>query len=417
MSPTQTAARQPSTVEQIANAIDTCQAKFGIAMVTLCNLHEVADGLSAAGRHQLIQAYQQRVRQSLRQNDSMIIVSDDHICLVFDDLLDNNHLRLAAIKIMRQLEPAVLIDSQALEPEAAVGLVYAGRRTSSTLDAESLYQLAKQTCARAIGHGHPYLVVNAADNRHEDRDWHLNQRVTSAMEHHHISMDYQPKILLSTGDLGGAEALVRWRDNGVIVPPNEYLAALNNDVLWQLTVYIYRRVLREMVDNQITTPISINIDPSNLAHPEFVEFMEREAKLWGVPAEQITLEITENRALFDIAQSTQLLETIRNRGFRISLDDFGAGHSNMRGIRELPLDEIKLDRSICADVTTNDDSLHISQTVLELAATLKIDTVAEGIEDAETLHTLHDLGATYGQGFYLSAPISLEEFLALQQTA
>ena len=230
------------------------------------------------------------------------------------------------------------------------------------------------------------------------------------MENHHITFDYQPKVDLDNGDLTGGEALMRWRDNGAIIPPEEYLAALNDETLWQLTVYGYRRVLREILDYNISVPVAFNIDTASLAQPDFLEFMTRETNLWGVPTSQIIFEITENKELYDLHESKALLAAIRAQGFKVSLDDFGNAQSNMHRIRELPLDEIKLDRSLCGSIVESDDASRICRTLIELANTLGTSCVAEGIEDAHTMQVLQEFGCHTGQGFYLGAPMSVEDF-------
>ena len=118
---------------------------------------------------------------------------------------------------------------------------------------------------------------------------------------------------------------------------------------------------------------------------------------------------------FDLSQSKALLNSIRDSGFKVSLDDFGSGHSNMHRIRELPLDEIKIDRSLCGEILENDDASRVTRSIIELANTLQISCVAEGIEDANTMARLQEYGCNVGQGFYLGAPMSIEDLVKLER--
>ncbi len=402
-----------SVMQRVDSAVEQTQGKFALGIIALTNLGQLVDRYGEGVKSLIAESFRGRIGAMLRADDHMVLIAEDQICIVIDDLLDNHHLQLAGIKLARVFDIPTDVAGQSIDMQVSAGLVYAGRRTKLSNSAEALYQIAEQTCANAMLDGHQYLLVNATEDKDEDHDWQLNQRIISAMENHNISLDYQPKIALADGSLAGGEALVRWRDNGAVVPPDEYIAALNDDLLWQLTIYIYRRALREILDNELTVPIAINIDPSSLARNDFIDFIRRETNLWGVCPEQLIFEITESRAIFDISQSRATLDALRNNGFNVSLDDFGAGHSNMRRIRDLPLSEIKLDRSICGNILTNQDSAHISQTVISLANTLGISCVGEGIEDAETLEQLRSWNCTYGQGFYLSAPLSIDEFTSL----
>ncbi len=413
--PTPSSARNgnSSVAQRINSAVEESHGKFALGIIALTNLDDLISRYGEGARSLIAESFRGRIGAMLRPEDHMIVIAEDQICIIVDELLDNHHLQLAGIKLARVFDIPTDVAGQSIDMQVSAGLVYAGRRTKMSKSPEALYQLAEETCVCAVTDRHTYLLVNAAEDKPEDHDWQLNQRIVSAMENHHISLDYQPKIVLADGSLAGGEALVRWRDNGAIVPPDEYIAALDDDLLWQLTIYIYRRVLREILDFELEKPISVNIDPSSLTRSDFVDFICRETNLWGVPPEQLVFEITESRAIFDISQSRAILERMRNAGFGVSLDDFGAGHSNMRRIRDLPLSELKLDRSICGNILTNQDSAHITQTVLSLANTLNIDCVGEGIEDAETLEQLRQWECTFGQGFYLSSPLAIEDFAEL----
>jgi len=399
--------------DRVSTAIEACSGKFGLGIVSLTNFSDLQDQQTSTSSRDISETFQQRIASVLRPSDQMLVLADDTVCVVIDELIDSNHLHLAGIKIVRVFETPMEATGTSAVMAVHCGLVYAGRYTRASRTAAELYQLAEEACFTSIVSKKSFEIVNATDDQPMDSDWLLNQRVQAAMENHHISYDYQPKIDLSSGDLVGGEALIRWRDNGRIIPPDEYLVTLTDEVLWKVTIYGYRRVLREILDHEIKVPISYNIDPSSLAQPDFLDFMRRETKLWGVPATQIILEITETNELLDLTRSKALLESIRASGFRISLDDFGTGHSNMQRISALPLDEIKLDRGLCSNVLHDADARQITQSIVNLARTLKILTVAEGIEDAETMALLAEIGCDMGQGFYLGAPTSVEDFASL----
>ncbi len=401
-----------NTTDAVSDAVAQCNGKFAVGIIALTNLSILQDGLSEEDKHLVGETFRSRLSAMLRPGDDLVVLSDDMLCLVLDDLMDSNHLQLAALKIQRLFEEPIDISGQRLEFGVCSGLVYAGRHTRSTKPANELYQMAENACSSTLLTSKPFTVVDA-DEQPMDRDWQLNQRIHAAMDNHQITFDYQPKVNLESGELVGGEALIRWREKGEVIPPDEYLSALSDDTLWQLTIYGYRRALREILEHNILVPVAFNIDPTSLAQPDFLAFMTRETNLWGVPTSQIVFEITENKELYDLEESKTLLQAIREQGFKVSLDDFGAGHSNMHRIRELPLDEIKLDRSLCNRVFEDEDAGHICQSIVALAQTLDITVVAEGIEDAQTMQMLQHFGCAVGQGFYLGAPMSVTDFVKL----
>lgn len=402
-----------NATDAVSAAVNQCSGKFALGIIALTNFSMLQDGFAEADKPLVADAFRLHLSSILRPGDDLVLLSDDMACVVLDDLMDSNHLHLAALKIQRLFEDPIEVADQALEFSVCAGLVYAGRRTRMTKSATDLYQMAENACSSTLLTSKPFTIVNAAEDQPMDGDWQLNQRIHAAMDNHHITFDYQPKVNLESGELAGGEALIRWRDNGEVIPPDDYLAALSDDTLWQLTVYGYRRALREIIDHNIMVPVAFNIDPASLSQPDFLEFMTRETNLWGVPTNQIIFEITENRELYDLEGSKTLLQAIRQQGFKVSLDDFGAGHSNMHRIRELPLDEIKLDRSLCSRVFEDEDAGRICRSIIELAKTLDMTCVAEGIEDAQIMQILTDFGCAVGQGFYLGAPMSVTDFVKL----
>jgi len=397
----------------LSAAVERCTGKFAIGIVGMTNGDAIRQRVGEHSETLLAEAFRQRVSAILRPQDDLVAVSADQVCVVLDDLMDSNHLYLAGLKLNRIFEVPVELGDLSVIMSVRSGLVYAGRRTRFSKSTQDLYSLAEEACSGAVITNKPFEMINATDDQPVDHDWQLNQRVQAAMENHHIGFDYQPKVFLDSGDLAGGEAIIRWRNSGGIIPPEEYLAALNEDVLWQLTVYGYRRVLREILEHEIQVPISFNVDPGSLAQPDFLDFMRRETNLWGVPAEQIIFEIAESKEKLELSTSISLLETIRDAGFRISLDDVGTRHVDIERIRELPLDEIKLDPSLCSDVLQDDKARRLAESLVALAGTLNIPSVAVGIEDGSAIEMLKAFGCNIGQGFYLGAPMSMEHFATL----
>jgi len=397
----------------LSAAAERCNSKFAIGIVAMTNGDAIRQRVGEHNEGLLAEAFRQRVSAILRPQDDLVAISEDQVCVILDDLMDSNHLYLAGLKLNRIFEVPVELGELSVIMSVRSGLVYAGRRTRFGKSTEELFGLAEEACSGAVITNKPFEMINATDDQPVDHDWQLNQRVQAAMENHHIGFDYQPKVRLDSGDLAGGEALIRWRDSGGIIPPDEYLAALNEDVLWQLTVYGYRRVLREILEHDIQVPVSFNLDPGSISHPDFLDFARRETNLWGVPAEQIIFEIAESKELLELTSSLSSLESIRNAGFRLSLDEFGTIDAHIDRIRDLPLDEIKLDRSVSGNVINDRNARSIAECAATFAREMNITCVAVGIEDGSAIEMLKSFGYNTGQGFYLGAPMSMEDFATL----
>ena len=383
-----------------------CQGKCALARVKVTNQSELLESIDADTLHDTLT---ERFTSVLRAEDKVIgHVNTGGYWLVFDSLIDLNHLHLAALKLSRKFEPQ--LDAADRSADIRVGMAYLARPSAEQI--QQAEQTAKQalTAAQASKTHDIYHIATLQDETEVDSHWEVAQRIREAMERHAISMDYQPKIDLSSGDVVGGEALVRWRENGTVVPPSDFLPALADDAMWELTAYTIRLVIRDIIEHDIQIPIAVNLDPSVLKHLGLASFLIQETSFWGVDPQMIVLEITENTQLYSLQETSKKLQDLRDHGFRVSIDDFGTGHSNLRRVRELPVDEIKLDRSFCQNLASDLGNQVITKGVLELAKKLNLPVGAEGIEDAGTLNALIEWGCPIGQGFYLGAPLPVDDF-------
>ena len=401
----------------IATALSSCRAKRALVLVSLENSSELESQYGLDASTLIKQTFQRHVSVLLRPQDSLIELTSTKVALVLDDLIDIHHLQLAGMKLDRIFDPAIELNEINARFEVCAGFLFLAR--VSTLPAiEDLMRKAESalTDAQSNDHGGDrYVVATLEEEARVEDHWQIGMRLREAIEAHNIYMDYQPKVDLASGAVTSAEALVRWRDKGSVLPPGDYLPALQADMMWELTVYCFRRVLRDILDYGIDIPVAINFDPVTLSEADLVPLLQRETSLWGVAPEQIILEITEVSELLDIEAARKTLAQVRELGFRVSIDDFGSGHSNVERLRDIPMDELKIDRSFSGNIINNEQNQVITKSVIELAQSLGVVTVAEGIEDAETLELLADWGCQIGQGFYLSAPLSIEALKELTE--
>ena len=406
----------PSSLDTIEAALTHSKGKCALAIVTLANLEDLEAQCGIESRNKLATEFHQRLQALLRPQDHFISASSDKAIIVFDELIDVHHLQLAGMKLHNVFAHPIPVNDQTAQFIVYGGFLYLARIATSILETKELLARAESALSQAKNQSQPnepFHIATLDDESVVENHWQIGMRLREAMQAHHIYMDYQPKIDLDNGSLAGAEALVRWRDKGVVLPPADYLPALQADMMWELTVYCFRRVLRDILDYEIDFPISVNLDPVTLNEPELVPFLKRETSLWGVPPSQLILEITEVRDLENLSAAHSVLEELRDLKFSISIDDFGAGHSNLERLRELPMDELKIDRLFCNNIVADKQKQVMTKAVISLAQELGFTTVAEGIEDAESLELLRQWGCQQGQGFYLSAPLPIDSLKAL----
>lgn len=227
---------------------------------------------------------------------------------------------------------------------------------------------------------------------------------------------FQPKIRFSDFSLEGVEILARWEHDTLgIRPPAEFIESMEQEgLIDRLTENIFRKSLACAIAwDQRHAPISmaINISRLTLQKIDTVKYVTSLIKKTGMPAERLTIEVTETAVSKDASGLLETLTRLRMQGFNISIDDFGTGYSSLLQLNELPFNEIKIDRTFVHGVRMNHKASIILESIINLARRLGIRTIAEGIETEEEMVFIRGLGCEIGQGYYFNAPMSQSNFL------
>lgn len=239
-------------------------------------------------------------------------------------------------------------------------------------------------------------------------------KMDKALENHDFILYYQPKVDLKTEKLIGAEALIRWVDGGKLVPPNQFIPLFEkNGFVEKVDYYVLEEVCSFLaVNTQKDIPIiSVNVSGITILKENVVKKIMNILDKYGINPEQIDLEITESAFVGSFAQAAKQIDILREAGFTISMDDFGAGISSLNRLKEINIDTLKIDRGFIVDTLDNPKGKQIIKSVIEMSKALSIETVAEGIETNEQLEFLEELGCDIGQGYYFSRPLEEEKFI------
>ncbi len=225
-------------------------------------------------------------------------------------------------------------------------------------------------------------------------------------------MFYQPKVSLRDGTLMRVEALVRWHDPelGAIEPSRFVPMAEEHGLIDDLTQWGLRTILRQWLDWRdagIDTQIAFNISALSLQHLDFPDLVERMCRALEVPTDRLVLELTEG-ATQPLVKLMDTLTRFRIKGIGLAIDDFGTGYSTLMLLRQLPFTEVKIDQSFVADLAHSNDSRLIVQSIAGLAHGLGLSATAEGVETAEQLRLVRELGCDLAQGYLISQPMAPE---------
>jgi diguanylate cyclase len=228
-----------------------------------------------------------------------------------------------------------------------------------------------------------------------------------------LEVVYQPQCRLSDGEVTSVEALLRWQHptRGVLMPGVFIEQAETSGIICELTNFVLDRALsdlRSWLDTGVDLNLSVNISGVDLARLDLPDVVSRALERTDVSPDRLTLELTETVMTSDSALAKRLVARLQQRGVRISMDDFGIGFSSLSQALSLPLDEIKLDRSLIM-AAGEPKGRAILRTAVRLARAVGATVVAEGVEDLRTLNFLRSIGADYAQGFIIAKPMSYDQ--------
>jgi len=340
----------------------------------------------------------------IRPDDRFSAVSKDEIWLVLPELSNASLAVLAAIRIVRELGGLDVLRRSEIRPRPCVGIAYfpehAGDIAQLVRRADAARKLAALT-------EEGYCVFQPSDRFPVGRDPELEDIVRKALNANALEVHYQPQIDLRTRRCRSAEALVRWPSTDGRTVPAAVIAevAESSDINHAFTLFILNTVLRHKIGFRsagVDARMSVNISANLLNDAELPDILAQTLDAWAVPADQLTVEVTEGTFVADIKRSAQVLDRVRQLGVRLAMDDFGTGYSSLAQFKWLPFDEIKIDKLFVQNMLQSKGDAQIVRAMVDLAHNFGLVSVAEGVEDRATLGKLRELDCDLAQGYIIS---------------
>jgi len=362
-----------------------------------------------AGDHLLV-ALANRMKLSLREGDTLARIGGDEFMAVLADFLDTPDSMTMLDRLLAAASEAVQFEGVTLQVSASLGVTFYPQ--VDIIDADQLQRQADQAMyqAKLLGKNR-YHLFDAEHDRsvrvhHESRE-----QIRQAMIRNELVLYYQPKVNMRTGQVIGAEALLRWQHPARgLLAPGLFLPAIENHALavdvgeWVMhTVLAQMQVWREA---GLDLPVSINVGARQLQQQDFVAGLQGIlAQYPGTPPGRLELEVLETSALEDITLVSRVIESCRALGVLFALDDFGTGYSSLTYLKRLPVAVLKIDQSFVRDMLDDVDDLAILQGVIGLARAFRREVIAEGVETAAQGAALLQLGCELAQGFGIAHPM------------
>ncbi|MGY1744515.1 putative bifunctional diguanylate cyclase/phosphodiesterase [Blastococcus sp. SYSU D00695] len=396
--------RLVTEIDELLGA-DQVTARAGLILASLDNHTEIVDTLGHAASDELLLVTAGLLREHAPAQAVLARMEGEQFAVLLPGL------SLAATeRAARRLREATSTRARVagLDLEVSLTIGVAAAPVHGT-DSGTLMQRADVALlAAAAGGGvasyHPVLDQQSL------RRLQLGTELEQAMAEGQISVVFQPIIDARTSDIVSVETLVRWAHPryGAVAPDEFIHLAEQIGRIGPLTDHVLDLALarcRKWLDQDISLSVSVNLSARCLAEPDLVERVSRALRRHGVPGELLILELTEGSVVDDSVRSSTVLADLHALGLRLSMDDFGTGYSSLSQLRQLPIDEVKIDKSFVLGMSTSQGESFIARSIIELAHNLGLRVVAEGVEDELTRNALAEMGCDKLQGFLVSRPL------------
>lgn len=386
------------------------RSPFGILLLELEELQYLQDLYGAEFSDTILRETARRISNNLRAGDVAGRVGDRQI-LLFLHGLRPQLLGPVLQRIRREREEPLIVEGVPVTLELRLGVAFS---PDHGLDFDGLQRRAQLALQAARQRGAEYAVYELGQDEKHLRQISIAGRIESALEENSFSLRYQPKYSLKEQRVGGVEALLRWNDRelGQVFPDEFIPIAEQTGVITALTSWVLDQGLRDLrrwLDAGRSLSMSINLSGVDVLDRDFLlQLMER-VKQADIIESALTLEITETSMMEDLDAARRNLQRLSERGFRLSIDDYGTGFSSLGQLRSLPVSELKLDRSLVADIDTEVDDRPIVSSTIEMAHHLGLSVVAEGVETPAIATLLQGMHCDTIQGYLLAKPMTAEQ--------
>jgi diguanylate cyclase (GGDEF)-like protein/PAS domain S-box-containing protein len=394
----------------------TSGEQLGLFIIDLERFKNINDTLGQGAGDALLRQVADWLRQTVGDTDLLTRFGADHFALALPNVKHEDEVgRLVEKTLDELLNHPFHLNGGIFRIAAKVGIALFPHDGT---DAATLFKHAEVALKKAKVGGDRYLFYAQRMTETVAGRLTLENQLRQALERGEFTLHYQPKMNVATGELAGAEALIRWNDPVTgLVPPARFVPILEETGL----IYeVGRWAVHKAIEDYLTwkraglaaVRIAVNVSPQQLRHRDFVADIQLAVGVDALAAGGLELEITESMVMQDFKHNIASLHAIRAMGLSIAIDDFGTGFSSLSYLAKLPVDTLKIDRSFIIDMDAGREGSALVATIISLAHALKLKVVAEGVETAEQLRLLGLLNCDEYQGFLFGKPVPAEIFEA-----
>jgi len=400
--------------DRIGEAVTAVERHGGgtaVVVIDLDRFREINDTLGHRNGDLLLSRIAERLQAGVGPGDTVARLGGDEFGLVLPGVQNQAQLTPVLGRLQEAIEEEVNLNGLPVNVEASVGAVFIpqdGDHPDVLIQhADVALYVAKRT------HGGAVCYDTGQDHYNAER-LALVSELRRAVQRNELTLHYQPQISQPGGEVGMLEALVRWQHptRGLLLPDEFIPIAEQTGLIDEVTRWVLDTALAELREWRIMNPkivVAVNISARSLQHLQLPAMVDAALARAGAQPDWLLLEITETALVTDAHRAAAVLGQLSVAGHRLSLDDFGQGYTSLSQLSELPLTELKIDKSFVLNMLQNPNDAAIVRSIIDLGHNLGMNVVAEGVEDAEVDRALLDLGCDVAQGFWFSRPLPADQ--------
>ncbi len=396
----------------IASHIGTSESNIAFIIIKIRRFKEINTTYGFKKGDEYLEYVGDKLQAILRPDDLVGRIGDNEFAVLLPSLNNTSHALLAANKITSVFKHAVDIGGSMISPKVVLGISV---KPDHGITFDELLHAATLALQQAENDNEDYLLHQVSSTSLPPSLM-LENEIQSALEDDEFSLLCQPKVNLNSGKLYGGESLIRWNSKKYGFINTQYFIDIleGSSSLVPVTSWVLNGALRQCIRYQEAYPVfsvAVNLSPSLLTSRSIVEIVSNAVSIWAIDPASLVLEVTEGAMMMNPKKSLEILNEFHALGFGVSIDDFGTGYSSLAYLKNLPADEIKIDKSFVMNMANDKKDESIVKAAVDLAHNLDLKIVAEGVEDEITLDMLSEMGCDYAQGYYLAKPMPSEELL------
>ncbi len=381
-----------------------------VGLVRLDRLAEINELIGHECASLLLDEFEERVQSLVRKQDALVPVDRHTMVLILRGLTSS---RITSRWPLQSCNDCSNPPSRSsTTPSKWTSMLASSCWPARRAPRPTCYAEPKWLCDARNSEHAAWVIGDGGESPGSGIDLTLRHRIEEGLSQGEFVLYHQPKAHLGFGNIVGAEALMRWHVPGRgVVSPLEFIpTAERSELIRPMTWFALKAAVAECRQWPQEIGVAVNIAPTLLDDPELVRVVHDALAIFGVAPGRLTLEVTESGLASNPARAFEVLSGLRDQGVRVAIDDFGTGYSSFAHFRDIPADELKIDRSFVSKMLRSDADARIVKAIIDLAHNFGMKVVAEGVEDAATAERLKTLTCDYLQGFWLAKPMPPIEF-------